>query len=420
MCGIIAAISVSCGENDAEFPRKPIKAIVPFKEGGASTATARPIQRAIVEDTSISEQPLAVIPMDGAGGSVGSLRVKTAKPDGYTILNLHDGIITQKYVEGGTDYGPEAFTPIATTCRSGSVVCVSPASRFKSLQQLLDEAAANPESVKFGSNYGAPSHFVALLLAREREGLKFSYPPMKGGADRFEHLLEGRIDATMFSVSEFKQFSERGIEAIAYLGEKRHPNMPDTPTAKEQGVDLVWDITQMWWAPLGTPEDRVAKIAAMLKAAVESDSVKERFEQLNVEPLFIEGEELRQLIEQKESMIASLEVESNSIKAPPLMTMVLIAVVGLFAALIIFAKPKDPEKLPLKSTAMMAAGLIVFVAILMLRILPFWIPAAAATVVLALILAPDRKSKITASSIAAVLTIAVYIVFTHIFIVDLP
>ena len=124
----------SCGDDpDAEFPRKPIEVIVPFKEGGSSMNTARPIQFSIQEDPSISPQPLAILPIPGAGGTVGSLRVKNARPDGYTILNLHDGIITQKYVVGGAEYGPEAFTPIAATSEATSVLCVGPGSRFETL-----------------------------------------------------------------------------------------------------------------------------------------------------------------------------------------------------------------------------------------------------------------------------------------------
>ena len=418
-------MGTGCQDSGDAFPRKPIEVIVPFREGGASTAAARPIERAIKEDASISPQPFAIIPMDGAGGAVGSLRVKNAKPDGYTILNLHDGIITQKYVAGGPDYGPEAFMPIAATSQSGSVVCVGPASRFESLQQLLDEAEKEAYSVRFGSNYGAPSHFVALLLASERDDLKFSFPPMAGGADRYDHLVEGRLDATMFTVSEFMLFKSRGIQAIAYLGEERHPKLPDTSTAKEQGVDLIWGITQMWWAPKGTPPDRVDKIAQILKTAIESPTVAEAYESLDVEPRFLAGEEFVKAVAEKEALIASrsLKMEPSPISAPPMTALVLAAVIicgALFIIGMIRKRPEAPQQLPVRNTAIMIAALVAFVGILVLRIVPFWLPAALFACVLGVLLAPDRKTKIAASGIALGLSIGLHIIFSYIFIIDLP
>ena len=83
--------------NAAEsFPRKTVKVIVPFKEGGLNDTVVRTIQDAISREN-LSPTPFSPRNLPGAGGTIGSRRVKNAVPDGYTILNLHDGILTAKY-----------------------------------------------------------------------------------------------------------------------------------------------------------------------------------------------------------------------------------------------------------------------------------------------------------------------------------
>ena len=98
-----------------EFPRKPIKVVVPFGPGGDSDTFARIMQKTI-RDHELLPEPLVILNVPGAGGTIGSRRVRDAAPDGYTILNLHEGIFTSKYA-GRVSYGPEAFRPIAATCR---------------------------------------------------------------------------------------------------------------------------------------------------------------------------------------------------------------------------------------------------------------------------------------------------------------
>lgn len=445
LLGLSATLATGCGEREAAFPRKPIRVIVPFAQGGASTEAARPIERAVNGDPAISPEPLVLINVPGHGGAIGSRRVKNAKPDGYTILNLHDAIITAKYVEGGPEYGPEAFVPIAATCEAGSVLCVGPASKFENLQQLLGQASAKPGSVRFGSNYGAPSHFVALLLERELdgEGAKFSFPPMEGGGDRSDHLLAGRIEVTMFSVSEYRQFSQRGVRAIAFLGEQRHPKLPGTPTAKEQGVDLVAGITQMWWAPPGTPADRVDRIAGILEAAMKTEFVKSAYEKMSLDPVFIRGEALQQLLGAKEAEIAGLDVKSEPISAPPTTAIVLgaLGILGVLALLSravgqrVFARPGEGEAglnpsragtrwptafEPHLRLGLVAAGLIVFIGILGLAVVPFWIPALAFSGALGALLAPDRTTKITAVGLAVVVSVGLHLIFRYVLIIDLP
>ena len=146
----------------ADFPEKPITVIVPFAAGGGSDTFVRIFQKAIREEN-LSPQPIVVKNVAGAGGTIGSRTVLDAKPDGYTILCLHDGMYTAQHY-GNADWGPSDFEPIAAIGRSGVVIAVKDNSPYQSLAELMEEAAERPYELVFGTNIGAPNHYSAMFL----------------------------------------------------------------------------------------------------------------------------------------------------------------------------------------------------------------------------------------------------------------
>ena len=123
--GVASCRKEPAGESGAEseFPRKPVKVIVPFPAGGGSDTFSRIIQKAVRDESaSAAADGRDQCPRRRVGRS-GSRRVRDAPADGYTILNLHEGILSSKY-SGRVPYGPEAFRPIAATGQSALVVCV--------------------------------------------------------------------------------------------------------------------------------------------------------------------------------------------------------------------------------------------------------------------------------------------------------
>ena len=168
---VLAAALTSCHSTDSElrYPARPIKVVVPFAAGGGSDTFARIIKRAI-DDGNLLEQPLVILNVDGAGATIGSRRVKNAPADGYTLLNVHEALITAKH-SGKVVYGPEAFVPIAGTGEVGLAVAVAEDSQYRDLTQLVAAAQEKPDSVVFSANLGAPLfHFVGLRENRENRG----------------------------------------------------------------------------------------------------------------------------------------------------------------------------------------------------------------------------------------------------------
>jgi tripartite-type tricarboxylate transporter receptor subunit TctC len=203
-------------KEQSSYPSRPVKVVVPFAAGGGSDVLAR-ILLSGVQRSAVSREPLVVLNVGGAGGTIGSRRVKNAEPDGYEILALHDGIFTAKQF-GKVDYGYESFVPIAATGRDGVVVAVRDDSRFGDLRNLLHAIRDQPDSVVFGANLGAPSQLTGLLLESGLPGAKFRYSQTGGGSDRLSSLLGGHVEVTSFSIAEYLRFKEAGVRALAYMG----------------------------------------------------------------------------------------------------------------------------------------------------------------------------------------------------------
>ncbi len=150
--GLLVASISACGEKrvDTAWPSRPIKVIVPFAAGGGSDTFARQLIRIIASEKFL-DQPMVVINVGGAGGTIGSRRVRNARPDGYTMLMLHEGLLTAHHA-GRAPYGHEAFEAVAGTGRIDIIMAVKEDSPITDLKQLMDDSAANPKSLSFAAN----------------------------------------------------------------------------------------------------------------------------------------------------------------------------------------------------------------------------------------------------------------------------
>ena len=289
---------------EVDFPARPVKVIVPFAAGGGSDTFGRIIQSAI-RDNELLPQPMVMVNVPGAGGTIGSRRVKNTRPDGYTILLLHEGILTAKHA-GQAAYGPEAFTPIIGTGDSTQVIAVAADSEFDDLPALMDAVSKRPGEMIFSANIGAPSHFAGLMLQAERQGAEFRYTQNGGGAKRLAAILGDHVEVSAFSIAEYVQFRESGLKALALLGSERHPDIPELPTATEQGFNVISQNMQFWWAPLGTPKERVAVLADAIGAAMKTPEVQQRLQEMRLQDTTLTGKSLEAELKQRDGRIAAV------------------------------------------------------------------------------------------------------------------
>jgi len=442
-CALLG-ILVGCSEPGQEtggYPLRPIKLIVPFGAGGGSDTFGRIIQNAI-ETHDLLPQPMVIINVPGAGGTIGSRRVKNARPDGYTLLLLHEGILTARH-SGSASYGAEAFAQIAGTGNATQVIAVADTSPHRDLVSLMNAAKQKPDSIVFSANIGAPSHFAGLMLESKQPGAAFRYTQTGGGAKRFAALQGGHVDVSAFSIAEYVQFKQSGMRALALLGPDRHPDLPRLATAREQGFDVISQNMQFWWAPLGTPDDRVAVIADALFAAMQTREVREKLAEMKITDATFRGQPLNNELADRGRRIAAVAPSSGA-ELPNFANIVVGCLVftGLLALIqtirrrragespdMDLGRPANSKTTNRKLLLGISLLTIGYVSVLQFRLMGF-VPATAAYAmasggVLAFPLVRTRRIKfasaaVTLMAVTLMMSVVMHYLFTKVLVVDLP
>jgi tripartite-type tricarboxylate transporter receptor subunit TctC len=409
-------------DEGVEYPGRPIKLVVPFNPAGGSDTFAR-IIKAGVEEGQLLPQPLVIINRPGGSSTIGSRYVRDAKPDGYTLLMLHDALITAKYA-GTVAYGPEAFEPVAGTGKIDLVVAVHKDSPYQTLNDLLDAAKERPGEIVYGVNMGAPAHFLALRLERSRPGAKFRYTQAGDGAERLRNLEGGHIEAATFSATEYLNFREKGLRGLAIFDKERRASLPDLPTAVEQGVDVVEVNMQYWWLPRGTPEDRVDYLADVLRRAMETETVRRKLDELQMEPRFLAGAEHRANLVERETAAASVGAQPRP-DLPDFPLLVGGALIVLLGSMMVGRSSDERSKaVTISPQAIKRVGGLLGLSALMVLTMTYGIPfawTASGFIFLAgLLLSTTRPNGFVLAETALLIAFGIQFLLTNVVVTDLP
>lgn len=432
--GLVLLVLVGCDSGQTKngsFPQKPIKIIVPFGAGGGSDTFTRIVQKAITEHELI-EQPLVIINMPGAGGSIGSRKAKSSRPDGYTLLQIHEGMLTNKY-SGNANFGPESFTPVAGTGQMAHVIAVPEDSPHQNLDDLLTAASAQPDSIVFAVGIGAPSHFAGLMLenASPNSSAQFRFTQSGGGAKRFASLLGGHSSVSTFSVAEFVEFQASGLRALAILSKERHAKVPNVPTAMEQGIDVSSTNMHFWWAPKSTPTAIVEKLADALQTAMQLPEVTRTLSDLATDPVVVRGEALISELQKREREIGSVSQRSTeNLPDFGLGTMIACIFLGIAAFSQQRWGPKTASSIhastPKQASdrwtqGIVAAAIVGYVASLQFANLDYRMTTGVFVLLVGGYVVRDQRQLWPAVvTTSLVLSLGLHFLFTHVLVVDLP
>jgi tripartite-type tricarboxylate transporter receptor subunit TctC len=278
----------------AGYPEKPVRTIIPIAPGGQTDVVTRLLQQTI-DKHKLLPQPLVIVNNAAAGGSAGTRLVRDADADGYTIGFFHMGLLTAPAM-GVVDYDHTAFELIGQVGRTQIGMGVPEASRFKTIKDVLAEAKAKPDTITVAMNIGLLPHFVPLMFQQDA-GVTFRYVQAGGGAVRLKSLLGGHTEMSLFSGPEFLLYKEQGIRPLVMFSDARAPELPAVPTAKESGVNTVFEERIIAFAPKGTAKDKLEILGKALKAAMDDPEVTERFKGLGIDRVFIDGPKLKELLD---------------------------------------------------------------------------------------------------------------------------
>ena len=250
------SVAVTIASNAlAVYPERPVKLIIPWAAGGDTDAVKRPFANLLQKYLG---QTVVVANITGASGTVGAREAKNSPPDGYVIYSTHD-YIHSTYYTGVSDVNYTDFEPVCLATATPSILTASPKTKWSSWQELLADAKARPGQIIVGATLGSTSHFFPSLIEREAK-IKLKYVSYEGLATRMNAILGGHVDLTDSNLTQKAKVDAGQLKFLAIATEQRDPAIPDVPTLRELGVNVVYAIHRGIVAPKGTPEAVLSKL----------------------------------------------------------------------------------------------------------------------------------------------------------------
>ena len=254
-----------------QYPDRPVEFIVPWSPGGGSDTLMRLVANNV---TPFLGAEMPVINMPGVGGTVGLTEASRRDADGYTISQIHEGLLAAT-ATGLTELSWDDFEPIALITASPQYLVAATDQPYDTFAGLIEFAQANPGELTIGVTLGGVPHLHAAMIA-EAFDLDWRYVGYEGTGERVRALVGGNLDLAIGDISSSLQFVENGDLVFLATGSPvRMPQTPDVPTLMELGADLDLSITRGIVMPKGAPDD----VQAAMETALEN---------LSKDPAFIE------------------------------------------------------------------------------------------------------------------------------------
>lgn len=251
----------------ADFPERPIKMIVPWAAGGDTDNIFRPFVPHLQKHIG---QTVVIANIGGASGTVGAREARNSPPDGYTLFAVHD-YIHLTYYAGMADVSYKDFEPICRIAATPSVLTASAKTPWKTFKEFVEDAKKRPGEITVGATLGSTSHLFPATIEKAA-GIKLKYVSYDGLAPRMNAILGGHVDLTDSNLTQKGKVEAGELKFLAVATEDRLPEIPDVPTLKENGIDIVYEVVRGLLVPKGTPEDVRAKLdEACAKATAEPE-----------------------------------------------------------------------------------------------------------------------------------------------------
>lgn len=274
-----AGVSARAQDN---WPQRPIRLVVAGSAGAGGDVFARlvadPLSRAINQAVVVEAKP-------GANGLIAADHVAKANPDGYTFLYAPSStILINPVVHPKLPYNAEEdLVPVVQVGAGGIMLMASPKSGFKTLADMVAYAKANPGKLGYGSwGQGSSGHLVMEGI-KAHYGLDMPHVPYKSIVQEVTDLLGGNLMVGFTdSVSPVQHMRSGRLVGLAQSGSRRWPAVKDMPTLTEQGFKFDADGWYGVFAPKGTPEAIVERMAAEINRVQQSNEFREKLEASNM------------------------------------------------------------------------------------------------------------------------------------------
>ncbi|QNP57763.1 Bug family tripartite tricarboxylate transporter substrate binding protein [Paenacidovorax monticola] len=302
-CAALAAMALApTGAAAQAFPSKPITIIVPFSAGGTTDILARVVGQALTTELG---QSVIVDNRAGAGGNIGGQAAARAPADGYTLFM---GTVGTHAINAALykkmPFDPiKDFAPLTRVANVPNLLVANPAQPYKTVQELIAYAKANPGKVNFGSSGSGSSIHLSGELFKSMAKVDMQHVPYKGSAPAVTDLLGNQIGIMFDNMPSAIQHVRSGkLRPLAVTTAKRSPELPDVPTIAEAGVPG-YEATSWFglFAPAGTPAPVVAQLNKAIVKVLNLPDVKKKIAEQGGEVVAETPEQFAAFI-QKESV----------------------------------------------------------------------------------------------------------------------
>ncbi|MCX8134100.1 MAG: tripartite tricarboxylate transporter substrate binding protein [Roseococcus sp.] len=288
-----------------------IRLVVGFPAGGGVDSIARPVAQRWAERLG---QPVVIDNRPGNNGNIAMDHVAKSPPDGTTLFqgNVGNLAMTHALFPNLPFDTSRDFRAVGQLTLGPLVFAVNADSPIRSLADLVAAARARPGALNFGSGGSGGVPHLAFEVWKRQAGVDIVHVPYRGSAPALQDLLGGRIQMMLDGYSLMRGAHEGGrVRVIAITSAERHPQLPDVPTVKEQGLDWVFTSWQAIVAPAATPAAVRQRLEDSLRWIFENTDLPRVLVGLGTFPRFAPGAEVDRMIREDRALWTSVVREAN-------------------------------------------------------------------------------------------------------------
>ena len=268
------------------WPAKPIRILIPFAPGGTSDILARLLQPYL---QSALGQSVVVENRTGANGNIAVDMVAKSPPDGYTLVltDLGNLTISPSVIKLPFDVAKD-FNAVTVLAYTPHLLAVNPERPYKTVAELIAYAKANPDKLNYATaGLGSAPHLAGARFAHSL-GLKFTFIPMKGGAEAIQQVVGGHADALFNGmIATLPHVNNGKLRGLAVSSATRSALAPDLPTVSEAAglKDFVTGSWQGFLAAKGTPPEILERLYVEIDKTTKIAEVAARLRELGANPV---------------------------------------------------------------------------------------------------------------------------------------
>ena len=278
------------------FPNKPGTLVVPAPPGGIVDASARLLGEGMARQLG---QPVVIDNRGGASGNIGYSHAARAAADGYSLLVSYSAFhLGNPSLFPKPGWAQADFVPIAMAAVATNVIAVHPSVPANTLPELIAYLKSNPGKVSYASQGSGSLAHVGTEIFKSLTGTDMLHVPYRGSGPAIADMLSGQVQLFITTPPSVLQHIQAGkLKGIAVTGKTRHPGLPQVPTTAEAG--LPGFELEGWvalFAPAGTPAEAITRLAAAVKASVESPDVVSKAKAAGLEIRFLPPAALAEVV----------------------------------------------------------------------------------------------------------------------------